>query len=936
MRLVKPTFVNHNGNPIFSIDIHPDGSRFATGGQGNDAGLVIIWNLLAVIDENVENNNNVSKILCQLDNHLACVNCVRWSSNGITLASAGDEKTIILWKRSQAAPVTVFGSTGQQKCVENWRLQTTLRGHSGDILDLAWSPQDRYLASSSVDNTIIIWCMNNFQSVTTLKGHSGLVKGVVWDPVGAFLASQSDDRTVRVWRTKDWNCEKVISEPFEDCGGTTHVLRLSWSPDGLYLVSAHAMNGGGPTAQIIERKGWKCDKDFVGHRKAVNCVRFNQSIFRHKDKKKQYCCLAIGSRDRCVSVWCTTYQRPLAVVHDLFDDSILDLSWSQIKDQTVLLACSTDGTIACILLSEDELGTSLSAEDKNSVFQREYGKTIDLNLSESSMDKGIVPEYSEFLNIDESKSIDTVIFNNNKNNGTNTNAPSSNKSASKFGDVESSSLPISTKSVAVPQNTTPMKAIEKQIETRRADGKRRITPMFVPLSVEQDSHETTKETPSVADSTGNISNTALEKKMNEQMSKGSVVFDSALTTIQLSDSSTLSAGESSINTSPPNRINTAQLDNRLTKVPPARATLTKVPIKDPSDIDEPTLRRTILKNINAGKAAPYNKVELKVLNEHQIKIHNNFSTTSSGPICKVTGIISNKIEWETFIGSPVVNCSLSAKYVLICSKDCTIRFLHIKNGTPVLPIMHMPSPVIQCVFSINSDLGGVVTECGQIRVWNLTECSIFISATCHDLFASTSTTAPIVSYFHVTEVGILYILLSNGCAYSYNKNLESWITLNSRDPIIRLGISNVPNNPERKMKKYPLGLIQTTTQLQQPNMPNLQDSQNVSWGHSARLSFIENQIQNCIAIKSPDELEHWYAVLGIHLSKHGDEKRIRAHLDDLLGTPNTLMMVDGDEEPKETILGIEKHKLLRAMLSHFKSVTRWQRLYIEYSQQIQV
>lgn len=38
------------------------------------------------------------------------------------------------------------------------------------------------------------------------------------------------------------------------------------------LVSAHAMNGDGPTAQIIEREGWKCDKDFVGHRKAVTCV----------------------------------------------------------------------------------------------------------------------------------------------------------------------------------------------------------------------------------------------------------------------------------------------------------------------------------------------------------------------------------------------------------------------------------------------------------------------------------------------------------------------------------------------------------------------------------------------------------------------------------------------------------------------------------------
>lgn len=47
---------------------------------------------------------------------------------------------------------------------------------------------------------------------------------------------------------------------------------MSWSPDGLYLVSAHAMNGGGPTAQIIEREEWRCNKDFVGHRKAVTCV----------------------------------------------------------------------------------------------------------------------------------------------------------------------------------------------------------------------------------------------------------------------------------------------------------------------------------------------------------------------------------------------------------------------------------------------------------------------------------------------------------------------------------------------------------------------------------------------------------------------------------------------------------------------------------------
>lgn len=257
---------------ILSIDVHPDGTKFATGGQGNDCGRVVVWNLEPVISPDAEENPSIAKVLCQMDNHLACVNSVRWSSNGLILASAGDDKIVMLWNRAKG-PSAVFGNGGITKTSENWRCLQTLRGHNEDILDLAWSPLDRWLASCSVDNNIIVWDMKNPPSVVqVLKGHTGLVKGVTWDPVGKYLASQSDDQSVKIWRTSDWACESTINEPFTDCGGTTSVLRLSWSPDGLYLVSAHAMNGGGPTARIIEREGWKCDKDFVGHRKAVSCV----------------------------------------------------------------------------------------------------------------------------------------------------------------------------------------------------------------------------------------------------------------------------------------------------------------------------------------------------------------------------------------------------------------------------------------------------------------------------------------------------------------------------------------------------------------------------------------------------------------------------------------------------------------------------------------
>ena len=38
-----------------------------------------------------------------------------------------------------------------------------------DILGLAWSPSDKFLASCSIDNTIIIWNSNKFPGSLTLR-----------------------------------------------------------------------------------------------------------------------------------------------------------------------------------------------------------------------------------------------------------------------------------------------------------------------------------------------------------------------------------------------------------------------------------------------------------------------------------------------------------------------------------------------------------------------------------------------------------------------------------------------------------------------------------------------------------------------------------------------------------------------------------------------
>ena len=67
-----------------------------------------------------------------------------------------------------------------------------------DVTDIAWAPNDRYLASVGLDSVIYIWCGYTLERLQSIKEHQGFVKGVCWDPVGEYLATQSDDRSVKV------------------------------------------------------------------------------------------------------------------------------------------------------------------------------------------------------------------------------------------------------------------------------------------------------------------------------------------------------------------------------------------------------------------------------------------------------------------------------------------------------------------------------------------------------------------------------------------------------------------------------------------------------------------------------------------------------------------------------------------------------------------
>ena len=468
MQLLKPSWVADDGHALMSIDIHPDGTRFVTGGQGTDCGRVCIWNLRPVLDANVSKDKSVPKLLTQMDHHLGCVNVVRWSGDGRYLASGGDDKLVMIWQKSAFGGGSIFGGGGKVH-VEQWRLHQTLRGHDGDVLDLAWGPADAVLATASVDNNIIVWNTERFpEQITILRGHTSLVKGVFFDPVGKYLASQSDDKTMRVWKTSDWSQEAVIEEPFKESGATTHFLRPGWSPDGSIIVGAHAMNGGGPTAQIVERGTWKAVRDFVGHKKAVSCVRFCHRVFEktvENGKKEMFVLVALGSRDRSFSVWTTNLKRPFYVVNEAFDQGVVDVSWS--SDGQVLLACSMDGTIAATVLSREEIGKPIPDSRLYELLKDQYGKnfgTIANLKSASAITNGgpVVIENPDMLK----------------------KKPSSVSSTNGFDGSRSS---MASNTPTKNNKLHPKGPVDKQIEARTSDGKRRITPIFIPMAVENGS-----------------------------------------------------------------------------------------------------------------------------------------------------------------------------------------------------------------------------------------------------------------------------------------------------------------------------------------------------------------------------------------------------------------------------------------------------------------
>lgn len=215
-----------------------------------------------------------------LKGHTAAIDCLAVSKDGKLLASASEDKTVVIWDLAA-------GKETQ-----------TIKGHTDGVISVSFSPDAKQVVTTSLDKTVRVWDVAGAKEIADfkvermaevkdakgkvskvkelgrefthavftndgkkivagnldgvikiydlnakteakeLKAHDGVL-ALALSPNGQKLATGGWDGTIKLWNVADGNLLKTIKAHVNptrpDEGGT--VNSLSFSPDGQLLAS---------------------------------------------------------------------------------------------------------------------------------------------------------------------------------------------------------------------------------------------------------------------------------------------------------------------------------------------------------------------------------------------------------------------------------------------------------------------------------------------------------------------------------------------------------------------------------------------------------------------------------------------------------------------------------------------------------------------------
>lgn len=370
--------------PVYSVQYQPNGPRVVTAGGDNN---LRVWQVT-----DGKKNDDATDVpdgapvpvtplevayWLTLAKHTQAVNVARFNLKGDILASGGDDGKIFLWKLAPPGTKPEMGTAeADDDAVEQWQVVGTVRDSSKEVTDLCWSPCDNYIVAGTQDNMAVVYHIiadgdrlrGTKVAQTGEEDHTHFVQGVAWDPLNLFIATQAADKSVNIYYWTENPPQLQLAKRHASHDGkqmyyseelNTFFRRLTWSPDGAYLLSPAGKVDGDdsiPCVYVFARNHLESPVWLLrGLTKPAVAILFSPIKYRVRSsltmsKLPYYYLFAVATQDLII-VYTTETFEPIALATNLHYSSICDLAWC--PDGRRIMVLSADGFCSSVTMKPE-------------------------------------------------------------------------------------------------------------------------------------------------------------------------------------------------------------------------------------------------------------------------------------------------------------------------------------------------------------------------------------------------------------------------------------------------------------------------------------------------------------------------------------------------------------------------------------------------------
>ncbi|GHO71330.1 hypothetical protein KSC_102220 [Ktedonobacter sp. SOSP1-52] len=191
------------------------------------------------------------------------VDRIAWSPDSTRVAEA-DSKGLNIWDAltgahvvtlafpgARSVPALAWSPDGKEialtnlKTVEIWNVTTgklvrTYTGHTANVEAVAWSPNDRFIASGGDDRQVQIWDAGSGKLSAAYHGHTQSVLSIAWSPDSQRVASSDGSKAFA-----SWDAAHATSVRLYTVASVSTFTKIAWSPDGTKIAALPASAPGG-------------------------------------------------------------------------------------------------------------------------------------------------------------------------------------------------------------------------------------------------------------------------------------------------------------------------------------------------------------------------------------------------------------------------------------------------------------------------------------------------------------------------------------------------------------------------------------------------------------------------------------------------------------------------------------------------------------------